>query len=762
MIITQKQNKIIQSQEFNSVNCTIDAEDMRYVASLLRNNYSNTRLAVVREVSANALDANTEAGSDKKIEISVPTTMHPNFSVRDFGGGLSKEDVFGLYSKYGKSTKRKSNNYIGAFGIGKFAPLSYGDSFTCISYNGGVKTSYNIFVNDNDDTEIVELYNEPSNEPTGLKIEVAVADSDIREFTDVVKTFFRFFNDTDMPKFLGVGEDFLEPIEYALSNDDNTWFFLENKNQRHYYRTQSHILMGRVAYPIAKESIVTENFISDKDLRDMVDNLLSDNNFYFRVPLGAVKLHHSRESLEYSKSTQKELCRILCGIAKNVKDIAISKLADSSCLYMAKSNHAKIVNSLPYGISNIMRNVFEWKSFSIQNSQWSRPHELQDDLIITRMEKQSDSDARNGFRVNSNKSSRVVAEPNCVFVMQDLDSAHGNNLRARTLFNDNDTLEVVYFIHGRNSEATNYINDEWGFKLVDEKYLFNSSEVDKEKIVRNSVVGSKSRSTIPVFKMSFARHPYRNADYWEDVKNPINSLEMGSVNSTYKGKMVYASIKNYKIEGYYNLEMAHKTMQLINKRILADNSDGISIDLFGVRTKDVEKLDSSNWISFEDMYVDYAKDNLKKNLTESLVAFKKVLYSRSVIDLGLGYDWDSIFASKDSDFSNLGQDHCFAKLASDWNDQNRSSSDFLLRCVNVLVVAGQSKWMEKTFKFKLDADSIKQNVDLVKERYPLIKMIAHSINSWQSLRNDSRFGDVKAQIDDYISLCDRSKRGEKE
>ena len=129
----------MQSHDFDSVNCTIDAEDMRYVASLLRNNYSNTRLAVVREISANALDANLEANSKRQIEDSLPSKIKSYFRVRDFGGGLSKEDVFGLYSKYGKSTKRQSNNYIGAFGIGKFAPLSYGDNFTCVSYNGGTQ-----------------------------------------------------------------------------------------------------------------------------------------------------------------------------------------------------------------------------------------------------------------------------------------------------------------------------------------------------------------------------------------------------------------------------------------------------------------------------------------------------------------------------------------------------------------------------------------------------------------------------------------------
>ena len=100
MIITEEKNKqVLQSHDFDSVNCTIDAEDMRYVASLLRNNYSNPSLAVVREISANGLDANLEANSTRKIEVTIPSKFNAHFVVRDFGGGLSQEDVFGLYSK---------------------------------------------------------------------------------------------------------------------------------------------------------------------------------------------------------------------------------------------------------------------------------------------------------------------------------------------------------------------------------------------------------------------------------------------------------------------------------------------------------------------------------------------------------------------------------------------------------------------------------------------------------------------------------------
>ena len=88
MIITKEKGKqVVQSHDFDSVNCTIDAEDMRYVASLLRNNYSNPTLAVVREITANALDANSEANANRKIEITIPSSLNPRvfrFVTREF------------------------------------------------------------------------------------------------------------------------------------------------------------------------------------------------------------------------------------------------------------------------------------------------------------------------------------------------------------------------------------------------------------------------------------------------------------------------------------------------------------------------------------------------------------------------------------------------------------------------------------------------------------------------------------------------------
>ena len=102
MIIETTKQKVQTSGNMESASCSIDAEDMRYIASLLRNNYSDTILATIREIIANGIDVS----NGRKVEVQLPTKLEPTFIVRDYGCGLSEEDMMGLYTKYGKSTKR--------------------------------------------------------------------------------------------------------------------------------------------------------------------------------------------------------------------------------------------------------------------------------------------------------------------------------------------------------------------------------------------------------------------------------------------------------------------------------------------------------------------------------------------------------------------------------------------------------------------------------------------------------------------------------
>ena len=746
MIITQERKKVVQSHDFDSVNCTIDAEDMRYVASLLRNNYSNTRLAVVREVTANALDANLEANSDRQIEIKLPTKMNPTFAVRDFGGGLSQEDVFGLYSKYGKSTKRTSNNYIGAFGIGKFAPLSYGENFTCVSYNGGMKSSYNIFVNDDDDTKIVRLFEEPSSEPTGLSIEVAVSDDDISKFQEVVQDFFRFFGADEMPKFIGVEEDFIKAPEYVLKDDNDEWFFL--KDDKGYYNRTSHVIMGRVSYPLDRGSMSVENYISDDGKVNLINQLLSESNFYIRVPVGSVKLHHSRESLEYNKSTQKEICTQLLKASNSVQDIAKAKLADSEDLWDAKRNYAKVINALPYSIKRILENSFEWKGVSIESPMFQVDYNMQDDIRIQESSKVLDSNSRNGFKVQTRVSNRAYCQDKSMFLIHDVDSSHGNNLRVRTLMNENPDLEVVYIITPTTKLGDAHMKQEWHFGKIDAKHIARTSIVEKEKVIKTKVSGSKSRANVALFKMNKGKRVHRNSDYW--VNAEVNS-DLDKVEGSIDGKLLYVPIKNSKIDydRFALNDVQHKLINIVN--CAKDNSQEKTIELFGVRTGDIKKLDKDVWVSFFDYYVDYSKNVIKKNKKESVIFADNRVYNGSTRLGRLGYNIGRIL--QNTNFKHqLPKDHLVSICHNAWNTFQGNIDNVVREAYMYLSVSNQN-WLDIHAKPSMTKDEVEDCFATLNKNYPCLEMMSQAVSSWGDL-------DELPIILDYIALCDKNREGE--
>ena len=117
--------------------------------------------------------------------------------------------------------------------------------------------------------------------------------------------------------------------------------------------------------------------------------------------------------------------------------------------------------------TNVFENSFEWKGIKIDSPDFSRDYKLQDDLIITESVKESDSDARNGFKIRSHKTTRAICQDNYLFMIQDLESSHGNNLRVRTLMNEDESLQGVYIIRPKNQVADDALDNDWNINLID-------------------------------------------------------------------------------------------------------------------------------------------------------------------------------------------------------------------------------------------------------------------------------------------------------
>lgn len=160
---------------------------------LSSNIYTNKIRAIIREISTNAYDAHVDAKNDNLFDVHLPTNFEPWFSVRDYGKGLSHEDMYGLYTQFFNSTRTKSDDFCGALGIGRMAPLSKIDSFTVQSFQGGFVRTYTIFKNEQGLPNIAHLGEEPTVEPSGLNVFVNVEKGDIEEYKNEAINVFKYF-----------------------------------------------------------------------------------------------------------------------------------------------------------------------------------------------------------------------------------------------------------------------------------------------------------------------------------------------------------------------------------------------------------------------------------------------------------------------------------------------------------------------------------------------------------------------------------------
>jgi len=120
MILENSRNDVQTIGEVQENQVGIDLKNLDHIITLLSSNlYSNPEASFLRETVCNGIDSHIEAGTKEPVIVSfIEDNNYQNFiSVRDYGTGLSPERFKEVYLNVGSSTKRQSNDYIGAFGI---------------------------------------------------------------------------------------------------------------------------------------------------------------------------------------------------------------------------------------------------------------------------------------------------------------------------------------------------------------------------------------------------------------------------------------------------------------------------------------------------------------------------------------------------------------------------------------------------------------------------------------------------------------------
>lgn len=303
------------------VKMSIDPEGMAHIARIVTDLYADPDSAVLREYSANGLDSHVLAGQTRPVEITLPTASIPTLKVQDWGVGMSRADITDIYSKYGASTKRDSNNQIGAFGLGCKSALSMSPSFTLTSIKDGIKVIAVIHRGEDGVGEIEFASETETDDPNGVTVYIPVSEG-IKEYASKAKAIF-----ITWPRG-SVLVDGKEP-ELSITSDDDfitlgKHGYLSRSSVRtgNYYARNGSITvnMGGIGYPVTREQtdillngLTEAAFPSDmaKFLWNIKAAIRNSLTLVVNVDMGNVDLVPSRESVRWTRRSQKAVIDVI-------------------------------------------------------------------------------------------------------------------------------------------------------------------------------------------------------------------------------------------------------------------------------------------------------------------------------------------------------------------------------------------------------------------------------------------------------------------
>ena len=268
----------------------IDKANIDFITTLLTSNlYSKPFESFLRETIANAYDSHIEAGTDKQIILLFEGKNEYNYtvSIRDYGTGLSPERFNQIYRNIGGSTKRESNDYIGAFGIGRMSCLAVADTANITSYYNGKKYAYIMYKNGTG-INIDKLSETDTEYPNGLEVSVKTTKYSSYDWDKAIYPLCLFGNLYIVCKgecsydLRSTVEAFNRRKVYNYNNIFYTCNLLRDLYT--YYR------VGNILYEADSE----HTYISTKGL-------------IINIPIGTVDITPSRENLQYTEFTNKTL-----------------------------------------------------------------------------------------------------------------------------------------------------------------------------------------------------------------------------------------------------------------------------------------------------------------------------------------------------------------------------------------------------------------------------------------------------------------------
>lgn len=727
MIIQQSPSTLKKSRNFESISFGIKREGLAHIFNVLRNQlYSDKILAVVREYSANAIDAHVESGQkDRPIVVTLPNPLNLAFKVRDFGLGLSEQQVRDIYANYGESTKRGTNEQIGQLGLGSKSAFAYGENFLIRSFQNGIVSLYNAFIDPSQIGQIAKLHSESTNEEDGVEIEIPVNERDINAFKDKAESLFKYFK--IQPIVIGNKEYIASPDKILFSGTNfrfikaDSSFFAKNS-------AGAVALMGNIAYPIDPDAI---NWGEKTDLKNI---LLKEIVIDFNI--GDLEVSASREALQYTPRTQKNIIAKAESIKEECLAEVRSKLTNGTNMYEAKVIYNSIFDFYSGYSLNFLNKIvkpddLKFNGKPISNGFWDTRSSKKDDDSFAKV---TCFKIRRARRYNSkNKVSGeteyyIPANKNCAYVIKDVKIKILNRIAPLCEMDNNHLgrkFESVFLIEP-GSDFNTWVNDNQFDAPTIKLSELPAVSLEDLGYVTKSTDGNQTvneKHNVEVFSVNYnEQYSSVKSDFFTPIEVDMNLggvwFEIDRFVPTGGYNDAYGFIKN--------LKYACKFLGLDETKVVA------------VKVSNSEEFkNNKNWQTVSD----YIKANIEKYLIDNNIE-QKFADRKEFLRILNSHDnyfhhtiaISKLINNKNSEMQICGEHADQMKFESFKNDQEKISK--ICEWANVEV---------KTVKPTYDLES---EWNSVKSKYPMYMMIDSYKLGW---KNDSA---INQQIASYVDMVD--------
>lgn len=538
--------------------------------------YANKIKAPIREISTNAYEAHQIANIESKpFLVTLPSVASPFFKVRDYGPGLSQQDVKQVYTTIFESTKDQRNDLGGAFGLGSKSPYAYTDNFIVTSVHGGLKTVYSMNKS-NGKPQATVMSESVTSEETGIEVQLAVKPVDISKFVSEAQQVYKWFK--VHPDVVGNASYRRQYINTEKPTVEGTgWRYYSSSNE-----ASTVAVMGNIAYALngytgqhpelgTKPGLIVDFKIGDLEPTPARENL----SFEARTQL-AIENRFNTVINEYSKKIQDSITE-----QKTFWDAYI-KLQELS-------ERAILPVKVTYKGRQVVPIVLTQKVIDPNHVPAAGQNPRYINEPIVRLHSSSSNSYSDGIQLDSiapNKNIKIVI----------LDKGSYKKIRIK-MFREANRGVTTLTLHEEDVKKFKDLTE------VDDSYFVKLSDLPKPVYAKNT---TQRRSKVLKFKMS--NHQYDNG-YWEDsevdeetegyfVKVSSNKIVYGDKEIKPKDlKQVLIALFGSKIPDIYGLKASFKDTEELQ---LDDLIENIKVNAKAI-IKSIENV-SSNKLTFDALY----------------------------------------------------------------------------------------------------------------------------------------------------------------